>query len=340
MSILDILLTYNDLKDRWGSKMTTKILESEKSSESTVSWRTTTEADLVDCLRVQPRHSGDELTGPEIAHQVWKRLLHHPAFVSAVFECTPPVLDHRIVGFGAAVFVSEKFADQEIAHPKPGLNSRIIASVHKQRPVLLTAAEIAEAPQRFGVDVAVLYSSWLGTVLGPRQNAQVQTLLPHSLTKLLAGYRVHRLFGEAIGDEISFMRMSGVAKEIGTFPELNLAINVVNSQIALAQPASIARLFFDHLEPVLQLSRSEQLLLLAAADGQTDSDLVRSLHLTMAAVKARWRSIFARFAQLKPDIAPEFNGEGNRGPQKRHRVLAYLREHPEELRPFAPNSVD
>jgi hypothetical protein len=76
----------------------------------------------------------------------------------------------------------------------------------------------------------------------------------------------------------------------------------------------------------------------AAIEGQTDSDLAVSLHLTVPAVKARWRSIFARCARLRPEVAPEFYGEGSRGPQKRHRVLAYLREHPEELRPFGPGS--
>ena len=89
---------------------------------------------------------------------------------------------------------------------------------------------------------------------------------------------------------------------------------------------------------MLRLSGADQELLWAALEGQTDAKLAVSLHLTMPAVKARWRSIFARFARLKPEVAPEFHGEGSRGPQKRHRILAYLREHPEELRPFAPDA--
>jgi hypothetical protein len=310
---------------------------SQEHQESTVSWRLTTEDDLSECLQVQPGHFGDELTGPAIAHRVWKQLLGHPAFFSVVFECDPPVQGRRIIGFGAAVFVTQRFIDAELADPRPGLNSRLIASVHEGRPVLLTAAEIAEAPKRAGLDVLTLYGSWLGAILGPRENAQVQTLLPASLAKMLAGYRVHRMVGQAIGDEIAFMRKSGVVHEAGTFPEHNLVINVITSQIALAQPTSVIRECFNHRAPRLQLTRAEQLLLSAAVEGQTDADLATSLHLTVPAVKARWRSILARFARLKPEIAPEFDGEGIRGPQKRHRVLAYLREHPEELRPFAPD---
>jgi hypothetical protein len=85
---------------------------------------------------------------------------------------------------------------------------------------------------------------------------------------------------------------------------------------------------------VLHLSEGERELLWAALEGQTDTELAISLDLTLPAVKARWRSVFTRFAKMEKSLAPEFFGQGGRGPQKRHRILAYLREHPEELRPF------
>ena len=76
----------------------------------------------------------------------------------------------------------------------------------------------------------------------------------------------------------------------------------------------------------------------AALAGQTDAELAAGLHLTMPAVKARWRSIFARFEQREPAVAPTFFGQGAQGPQRRHRLLAWLRAHPEELRPLARES--
>jgi hypothetical protein len=229
--------------------------------------------------------------------------------------------------------VSAEFADTELALPCPGLNARIIAGIHEKRPLLLAAGEIALANSGPGLDVVTLYGSWLASILSPWENTQVQTLLPVSLGVLHAGYQVNRIFGEAAGDnEIGFMRASGVASEVGTFPELNRVINLVTAQKAFAQPGSIMRTVFSHREPSLGLSGVEQELLWAALDGQTDAELAASLHLTMPAVKARWRSIFARFAQLEPVVAPEFFGQGGRGPQRRHRVVAWLRAHPEELR--------
>jgi hypothetical protein len=258
-------------------------------------WRKTTEADLAACLDVQPVHLGDELTGPEIAHQVWREILADPAMVTAVFECQPPIEGRRIVGFGAAVFVRAEFVEDELANPRPYINARV----------------------------------------SPEERGQLQTLLAVSLAQLLAGYRLNRIFGQATDSEMRAMLGSNLVRKVASFPELKLASYVATEEVALAQPFSIQVTIFKNREPLLRLSGAEQELLWAALEGQTDAELAVSLHLTMPAVKARWRSIFARFARLKPEVAPEFYGEGSRGPQKRHRVLAYLRGYPEELRPFA-----
>jgi hypothetical protein len=299
-------------------------------------WRKTTEADLPACLDVQPAHRGDQLTGPEIARKVWREILADPATVTAVFECEPPIEGRRIVGFGAAAFVRAEFTDAELANPRPYINARVIESVHARRPVLLTAGEIARANAGSGLDLVNLCGSMLESILSPEERGQVQTLLSVSLAQLLAGYRLNRIFGQATDSEMRAMRDSGLVREVASFPELKLASYLATEQIALTQPFSIQVTIFNNREPLLRLSEADQELLRAALEGQTDAELAVSLHLTMPAVKGRWRSIFARFARLKPEVTREFHGEGSRGPQKRHRVLAYLREHQEELRPFAP----
>jgi len=242
--------------------------------------------------------------GTEIAHQVWRDMLANPAMVTAVFECEPPIEGRRIVGFGAAVFVRAEFADAELANPRPHIS----------------------------LDMVNLCGSLLEAILSPEERGQVQTLLAVSLAQLLAGYRVNRIFGQATDVEMGAMLDSNLVRKVASFPELELASYVATERVALAQPFSIQVTIFNNQEPLLRLSGADQELLWA------DADLAVTLHLTMAAVKARWRSIFARFARLKPAVAAEFHGEGSRGPQKRHRVLAYLREHPEELRPFAPDA--
>jgi hypothetical protein len=101
-------------------------------------------------------------------------------------------------------------------------------------------------------------------------------------------------------------------------------------------PYSIAARLYHYRPPVLRLRPAEQRLLASALAGRTDPELSSDLGLSLESVKKRWMSIFSRVDEFAPAILSrdETDGEG-RGPQKRHRVVAYIRSHPEELRPFA-----
>jgi DNA-binding CsgD family transcriptional regulator len=298
-----------------------------------VRWRTPTLADLPQCLDVQRTQLGDELVGEDRARRVWTQLIGLPACISAVFESAPPKGPPRIIGFGASVFVSSAFAAAELGQPRPGINARIVASIHEGRSVVLGREEIARSNAGAGLDVVMMYGSWLAKGLSDQEDVEVQQLLPLSLVQLISGYKIRSMFGQATGNQIPFMRKSGIVREIGTYPELDQVFNVMTSAEAFARPTSIAGPMFVHQEPVLGLSEAEQRLLAAALEGHTDAELAASLGLGLPAIKARWRSIFARFSDLR--LGVEETERDGRGIQKRHRVLAYIRQHPEELRPFS-----
>jgi hypothetical protein len=97
---------------------------------------------------------------------------------------------------------------------------------------------------------------------------------------------------------------------------------------------------FSLRSPQIGFSRSEQKLLSAALRGGTDEELSDELVISLSAVKKAWSSVYDRAAEHLPDsiLAVETEEErrnGDRGKQKKQRLLAYLREHPEELRPCA-----
>ena len=71
-----------------------------------------------------------------------------------------------------------------------------------------------------------------------------------------------------------------------------------------------------------------------------DGDKIRWRRRPLSAVKKAWSSVYDRVADHLPDsiLAVETEEErppGDRGKQKKQRLLVYLREHPEELRPYA-----
>ena len=96
---------------------------------------------------------------------------------------------------------------------------------------------------------------------------------------------------------------------------------------------------FDYHPPMLGFSRSEQRLLACALSGATDEHLAETLGTSLPAVKKTWVSIYRRVEDHLPELIPDALGSdlpaSGRGKEKRRGVLAYLREHPEELRPVA-----
>jgi hypothetical protein len=304
-------------------------------------WRPICEADLLECLEIQPACIGDQIVGRSTALRVWKALLNNPAFQANVIESERPIARHKIVACGMGVFVSGAFADREIRNPRPGLNSRIIAGIASGEPMVLSRAEIAVGNAGEGIDFVNMYGTWRDGIMNADQLAEVHALLGTSFVEHFAGYRFNRVLKEAIGhSRIALARATGTYRLVAEFQGPESALAVVTRESALAAPYSVASTMYRYQAPVLRLRPAEQKLLAAALDGKTDAELSADLGLSIEAIKKRWMSIFERVEEFKPDILSKTDPYSDgRGPQKRHRVVAYVRTHPEELRPFSWDTI-
>jgi hypothetical protein len=292
--------------------------------------------DVEEGLGIQPRNRGDASIGIDAALHVWKRLFRHPFFAAVCLETSPPIQGHRVIGLGAAVFLAGSFADVEVGHPRPDINSRVMAGVHAGHPVLAERNEVARANAGRGVDVLILQPScWLDGVLDQGQRELVQNLLPSSFAEWIAGHRVHRIIAET-ADEPSkeHLRHSIVFQAIAEFPALGRTLHTMTRESITVVSAHLGNMIFSYREPVLELRDSDQQLLRLALSGATDEELAGQLGVTFAAVKARWRSTFARVDARMPGLVSSAEDHEGRGAQKRHRVMAYVRSHPEELQPY------
>jgi len=312
-------------------------------------WRALREEDLISCLDIDPRRVGAELVGKDRAIEAWKALMRSGVFQSAVIESDPPVAGHRIVAFGAAVFVSRAFADQEISNPRPGLNARVIASVDSGNPMVLSESQLRSANTDGGLDLVILCPQLRKDILDADQTTEAQMLIASAFVELHVGFRLNRFLIESLDDEErrDLVEASGVWKSVSHFEEFYRAhpetpwsrsrsLSVVTKEEAFRVPGQVTGVLFTYREPLLDLQPSEQELLSAALIGLTDEELADKLGLRLPAVKKRWRSIFER-ASARTLLFPKMRDgldEGSRGRQKRHYILAYVREHREELRPF------
>jgi len=306
-----------------------------------ITWRAATCRDIEEALSFHVTHRGDALVGPEAALHCWRELVADPFFASAALIADPAIQGHFLVGVGASVLVSRAFADAEIANPRPDINSRIIASIHSGQSVLATRTDVARANSANGVDVVVVACVWHDQSIGSTERHDVQNIFATSFTEALAGYKVRCIVHETANEPArEFVQRSIVFSTIAQFSERRRFIHLMTRDSAKAVPASLGNVIFNYHDPVLRLRDSDQQLLLAALRGGTDQELSAGLGLEVSAIKARWRSAFARIEQAMPGLIADAGGRQGRGLQKRHRVLSYVRSHPEELRPYDWTMID
>src|SRR5215471_11177370 len=190
-------------------------------------WRPISEGDLSRCLEIQPECLGDQIVGRSTALRVWRALLDNPAFQANVIESERPLAGHKIVACGMGAFVTKAFADAEITNPRPGLNSRIIAGIASEEPVVLSRQQIAAGNAGEGIDFVNMYGTWRDGIMNTDQLAEAQALLGTSFVEAFAGYRFNRVLKEAIGySRIALARATGTYRIVAGFRESRSALAV------------------------------------------------------------------------------------------------------------------
>jgi hypothetical protein len=121
------------------------------------------------------------------------------------------------------------------------------------------------------------------------------------------------------------------------YPEQKRALLMMTKEDAFSVSGSVAGPVFSYQKPFFGLRAPEKQLIAEALKGGTDNELAARMNLSLAAVKKRWASLFDKVAEVRPDLLPDAElreSADSRGPQKRHHILAYVRSHPEEVRPY------
>lgn len=254
----------------------------------------------------------------------------------------------RYLGAGMAVFVNDEFLQEAKTTPffwiAPELTKRIVIG----KSPLLTDAEVRDANSTTGLNLMM----WHATPYGEdRRRAEVPTTILATFEERYRGFRLRELIGQAdcFENMCGMLRGGGLyyRRDLGQYgqaPEVaakNFSDEPRNvgmtRELAQALGASWVGSLFLYEAPRCGFTRSEQHVLEAAQFGGTDEELSEQLNISLSAVKKAWRSIYERAATYLPG----FDGSNleapsqRRGRQKKQHLLAYLREHPEELRPVS-----
>lgn len=253
-----------------------------------------------------------------------------------------------VVAVSLSGFLAPAETERVLADPAPFVMARALERALAGVAVFLDTSEVGRANAGAGLDLVVehMQASWDFAVPIWRQVAA----MAHDAYKIHhRGYRLNRALQEGWSEHASMYLDAGYRADrscdvagstldrlpgrFGTRRTLFYADRAVVCQRAPGLPAAYA---FQYTPPRCRFSSGEQRILRSAAEGLTDREIAEELGLSLNAIKLAWRSIQGRVQDKAAHVlgdGPD-GADGRRGPEKRRRVLAYVRDNPEELRPY------
>jgi DNA-binding NarL/FixJ family response regulator len=283
---------------------------------------------------------------------VWLKLLGQKAFLAVVYE-EGQGLDHRVVACGVRVFVSDDFISTLKKPPFIWAGPELVRRVKSGRSPLLSDKQVREANCDGGLTLLV----WEGVVRAEDSSRKdVLQAMFADFAERHRGFRLKELISHSTtAQHLEAMLQSGgmalsadgryadgVEKPL---PEVVAEPHYfgITRDLAQRQFGTWLGLLFAYEPPRFRFRPSEQQLLSAALRGGTDEELADELGISLSAVKKTWRLIYERVAACDGGIllnghepvavVSEENEVSERGKEKKRRLLAYLRDHLEELRP-------
>jgi hypothetical protein len=282
------------------------------------------------------------ITGSD-AVRACHHLLVSGAMMGVLVDLFEPNAPRRVVGVGGGAFVSRRFIESERAHPRPGLTERVLASVLACRSVALTRRQMAAANAGEGLSLAVVLHHWQHGIPDALQR-EVRRHLMEKFLQDVRGFRMREVVAEACDDiELRWglaggfrLRSQPLGAQPGEPAPIRRSIIGITRDEALASEGSALSLLFHYSPPRFRFTPSQRRLLMEAIHPKTDVEIARALDVSLSAVKKAWAEVFRKSGAILDsdgDGAAAQSARMTRGAQKRHVLLTYLREHPEELRP-------
>ncbi|HKV78639.1 MAG TPA: hypothetical protein VJP02_10885 [Candidatus Sulfotelmatobacter sp.] len=324
----------------------------------TIRWRSMRPKDVAGAIAILANHPVVRLryeNSFDQLHSAWLRLLGCEAFSAIVFEefegHTP-----RLLATAASVFTTHQFIRELKVPPFFWIGPELSRRVARGQSPSLSDREVATENADGGLNLVLWH---LGIDTKETLRNEVRAQVSAAFFEMHRGFRLKELVGlQSTSVEEPGWTLDGGAfflspssgsyrNTIDVSPDKVLATPHVfglTRELAVSRMSWLSSLF--HCDaPKMGFSRSEQRLLLAALRGGIDEELSDELVISLSAVKKVWSSVYDRVANQLPDSiltveTEEGRGNGDRGKQKKQRLLAYLRGHPEELRPYSRKTRD
>ena len=262
----------------------------------------------------------------------------------------------ELAAFGLGCFLGDTFCKNYFSKPFPFLAVHVLDALQRGRAeeVLLPAEELHRRQKEPPARLNLLIPAWVQDNYDLEAEDTWQLLYEgyallesymnglrlHSV--IVEGRKVHAPLFEAAGfariidmeDRAADSPFAMLTRDVRYRPLIH-GVHTVEDFRKRPAGTPVGKMFMFR-EPVLDLSDGQKEVLELALEGYNDSEIAGLLSITNNAVRMRWRGIYEKIQLVLPDVLPaDDGGEGGaRGYEKRRQALNYIREHPEEIRPW------
>jgi len=310
--------------------------------------RTLSRYDLVECMELLPDWLALDAGLRQALPALWERLVESPAMVTGVNEDMALPAGRRIQSWGVTLILQPQWVEriQLETAPQPYLSRRLYAALAEGSLQPMSDREIGLANAGAGLTMMVLHHSIRPNSFGESYLGAVLNSANEAFRGHHGGYNLKAIYFEtsaALAPGVAAAgfppaRYADDAPPLEHLPEpLRPVLFCMRREDALQQlPGTSARHVFEYQPPLFRFSASQRRLLWLSLFDDSDDYLMQALDVSVHGLKKLWRGIYERIE----DVSPEFFGDtsasddGKRGPEKRRQVLGYVRQRPEELRPW------
>lgn len=274
---------------------------------------------------------------------LWRALLDQPGFNADVIEDLARPPGQRLMGLGMSVALDAAWCRRLAEAPPAYATRHLYGDLLSGRTQLPGDAALARANAADGVSFMVLHYRQHDPGVDSPAALSLWSVGLSAMRSAHAGHRVRQLYQEAWGDERQVMHSVGMhqrtsrseAAGAAPLPEL---YGLSREEALRLLPGAHLRDVFEHHAPLFGFSPAQRRLLRRAVFDESDADIARHLASTPHTLKKHWRAIHARASAALPELfgpSAADTPDGTRGPEKKRALVSYLRQHPEELRPYA-----
>nr|WP_316641026.1 hypothetical protein [uncultured Roseateles sp.] len=311
-------------------------------------YRPTAAQDLDECFELMPAWLGLDAALSAALRRLWIGLVDQPSVLTGVMEDTALPPGQRIQAWGVTMALPPEQV-QALAldqHPLAHVTRRIYASLLDGSFVPMSDREIGLLNARGELVLMIMHFSQRQNDLSDPYVSSVIAIANDTFRAFHDGYQLRAFFYETSAEVEPIAAASGfLARRYADQSALQALppavrpslMGLTRDEARTRLPGVPARNTFEHQPPMFRFSASQRRLLWLSLFDDSDESLMQALDVSTHGLKKLWRGIYERIENVAPEFFGEAAGdnEGKRGPEKRRQVLAYVRQRPEELRPWA-----